>query len=163
MEFAIVTLPGLGVGPSAGEHSLLQHRELVVRGDDAAFPLEIAGREGKRNGISFEEQAHRGNVAEALTRHRRDLKAALAFCDDQGLRRQAAENFAQRADARAIRRRHPLQPKPRAGLEASEDDVLPDPVIGLIGDRSRDEIDGHMLLLTASWPSPLYPRLKEIS
>ena len=57
-----------------------------MRGDNAAFPIEIAGGKGLRDGMIFQQKPQRSHLLEFIGGNRRDLEAALTFGHDQAFR-----------------------------------------------------------------------------
>ena len=66
MELPVVALPGRACLALAREHPPLDHLELVVRGDDAALPLDVAGGERLRQRVALEQQPQLGELAQVL-------------------------------------------------------------------------------------------------
>jgi hypothetical protein len=87
----------------------LHLRQLVMRRDNARFPLHVAGAECLRHRVAFQQQAQPRQFAQIGRGEGRDLEAALALGDDQPLRRQPTERLAQRADGRAVVVAQPLE------------------------------------------------------
>ena len=86
VKVPIAALPEFLIAVAARQHAPLHHGELVMRGNDAAFPIEIAGGKGLRDGMIFQQQPQRGHLLELIGGNRRDLEATLAFGHDQAFR-----------------------------------------------------------------------------
>ena len=142
VKLAVVALPQLRLAV-ARHHPPFQGGELVVRGDDAALPFEIARRERQRHGVALEQEPHRRDILEAGRGHRRHREPALPFGEDEAFRGQAAQDLAQRADAGAIALRQPIETEPQSRRQAAEDDVGPNLLVSPIGDRGGEELDAH--------------------
>ena len=85
--------------------------------------------------MGLEQQPKLGELAQILRRNRRDLEAALAFGHHEPLGRQAVQQFAQRADARAIVLAQAVELELLAGRELAENDVGADAPVGLLSNR----------------------------
>ena len=131
----VAALPEFRIAAVAAEHATLHDGELVMGGDDAAFPVEIPGREGLLDGVTFQQKPHRGHLAEVVGRHGRDLEAALAFCDDKPFRAEAAQELPHGADAGAVALAHAVEPKPLARGQPAEHDVGSQVPVGQLADR----------------------------
>ena len=86
VKIPIATLPQFLIAIAARQHAAFHHGELVMRGDNAAFPIEIAGGKGLRDGMIFQQKPQRGHLLELIGGNRRDLEAALTFGHDQAFR-----------------------------------------------------------------------------
>jgi hypothetical protein len=135
VEFEVVALPGLGIGAVAGEQALLDRRELVIGGDHPPLPVHVAGLERLGQRVRLEQQPQRRELAQIFRRDRRDLEAALAFGHHQPFGGQAAQQLAQRRDARPVVLAQPLELEFLGRRQFAEDDVKANPPVGLLADR----------------------------
>src|SRR6185436_2088018 len=108
--------------------------EFVVCGHDAALPLHVGAREGSLHRMTFEQQPQRGQLLQIVYRYRRHLEAASALGQDQPLRRQAAQDLPQRADADAIAFLEPVEPELLARRQAPKNDVAANAPMAIVAD-----------------------------
>src|SRR4051812_50226106 len=110
--------------------------------------------------MAFEEEAHRRDLSEVAGRDRGDLEPPLPFGDDQRLGREPVEEFAQRADARAVCRADAVEQQLLPGIESAKDDVGADPAVGDFADGlgRAAAVLGHVRHPPGSGKSPYSPR-----
>ena len=142
MEFAVVPLPLGRVPGLVVDHDALDARKLVVRGDDAPLPFEIAPLDGAAQGVAFQQLPHLGDVAQVRQRDRHDAKALLSFRQDQPVRGQARQAFAQRIDADVVSLPQAFELELGAGSEGAEQDISPDLLVDGVADRHGQTVPG---------------------
>src|SRR6267143_198346 len=108
--------------PMKGKHDLL-------------LPCGIAMGDGLADRKLIEPAARTGDIDEVLLTHRRDREATMIALRDQPLTRQAAQRLAHRAqtDLETFAQRSDMQLLAR--FDRNRDDVLPQPVIDMRGQR----------------------------
>ncbi len=110
---------------AAGRHHGLA-LEAVQRRHDAAFPFDVAVRDGGPQRIAFDALARLRDVQQFLARGLGHAEAALVFGVDEAAGRQARQRLAQRIDAGVVAFGELFELELGAGQQAPGDDVVED-------------------------------------
>src|SRR4051794_23301655 len=102
MELPIVLPPGIRLRGFSLQNSAFDMGELMMRGEDSAFPIQIPGLERLFHRMLFEKQAKGGDVSEIAGGHGHDLKAALPLGKDKAFGGESVQDLAKRAYACSI-------------------------------------------------------------
>ena len=129
VELAVIALPQLGRRAIACRHAGFECRELVVGGDDATFPFQIAMLDCRPERVALEQEPHPRHFPKTVRRHGLDLESALALGDDEPFRAKPVQDFPKRAHADAVARTEGLELQLLSRGEPAENDVAPDGVV----------------------------------
>ncbi|MNV61241.1 hypothetical protein D3C71_1537420 [compost metagenome] len=130
VELAVALLPFIEAGFRVRRQALLRLAQAMKGGQHGAFPIVVTDRDRLAQRFGFQEHAVFGDVAEVFQRNGRDVETALSLRDDQRIRHQQRQRFAQRAGAHAVIVLQMLDAQARAGRELALDDVAPQIDIG---------------------------------
>ncbi|MCY1431277.1 hypothetical protein D9M71_472420 [compost metagenome] len=98
-----------------------------MRGDQLAFPVQVAMADRFRQRLAFDEQASVGDIADFLGGNAADAEALLVLGRHEATGGQARQRLAQRNDASVVVLGQLLEAQAAARRQAAVDDVFTDP------------------------------------
>src|SRR5687767_2338306 len=128
----------------------------MIGSQDARFPVLVGILDAEHQRLGLELPPHERDVEELRLRHRCHMEAAVVFEHDEPVGGEPHQRFAQwtRADAVAIAQVGETQP--RARLQTTLEDVVPQPLEYVAGEGSSDGLPFPGLLQRSKWVSSIH-------